>query len=80
MEIAVVVFILAMIAIAYGAFRVLKKTLKMVFRAIVILLILGIVIVGSMAIWNMNLATSIKSLTDKKIEYLTNASQNNTLL
>ena len=67
MEIAVVVFILAMIAIAYGAFRVLKKTLKMIFRAIVILLILGIVIVGSMAIWNMNLATNIKSLTDKKM-------------
>lgn len=54
MEITAIIFILIMLAIAYIAFRVLKKTLKMAFRAIIVLVILGIAIIGGLALWNMD--------------------------
>ncbi len=54
MEIAAVIFVLIMLAVAYVAFRVLKKTLKMAVRAIVVLLIMTIALVGGVALWNMD--------------------------
>ena len=54
MEIAAVVFILIMLAIAYFAFRILKRTLKMAMRAVVVLVILAIAVVGGLAIWNLD--------------------------
>ena len=82
MEIAAIIFILVMLAVAYMAFRILKKTLKMAFRAVIVLLILGIAIIGGLAIWNMDLASSIKPSTTKKktLVCFNNAPQNKALL
>ena len=55
MEIAAVIFILIMLAVAYIAFRILKKTVKMAFRAIIVLVILAVAVVGGLALWNMDL-------------------------
>ena len=52
MEIAAIVFVLVMLATAYIAFRILKKTVKMAMRAIVVLVILAIALVGGLALWN----------------------------
>lgn len=60
MEIAAVIFVLVMIAVAYIAFRILKRTVKMAFRAIIVLIILGIAIIGGLALWNMDLLSNDK--------------------
>jgi multisubunit Na+/H+ antiporter MnhB subunit len=54
METAAIIFILIMFGVAYIAFRILKRTLKMAIRAIVVLLILIIAVVGGVALWNMD--------------------------
>ncbi|MGI8669013.1 MAG: hypothetical protein ACR2J3_04095 [Aridibacter sp.] len=54
MEIAAIIFFVIMLAVAFIAFRILKKTLKMAIRAIVVLLILIIALVGGVALWNMD--------------------------
>ncbi len=54
MEIAAIIFVLIMLAAAFIAFRILKKTIKMAIRAIVVLLILIIAVVGGVALWNMD--------------------------
>jgi energy-coupling factor transporter transmembrane protein EcfT len=54
MEIAAIIFILIMLAIAYITFRVLKKTVKMAMRAVIVLLILAIALVGGIALWSMD--------------------------
>ena len=64
MEMAAVIFILIMLAIAYIAFRILKRTLKMAMRAVVVLVILAIAVVGGLALWNMDLITQ-KSTSSK---------------
>ena len=67
MEIAAIIFILVMLAIAYVAFRILKKTMKMAMRAIVVLLIMVIAVVGGAALWSMDANTnSDKSPTKTK--------------
>lgn len=53
-ETAAIIFILVMFGVAYIVFKILKKTLKMAIRAIVVLLILGIAAVGGVALWNMD--------------------------
>ncbi len=54
MEIAAIIFVLIMLAAAFITLRILKKTLKMAIRAIVVLLILIIAVVGGVALWNMD--------------------------
>ena len=54
MGIAAIIFILIMLAVAYIAFRILKRTVKMAFRAVIVLLILAIAIVGGLALWNLD--------------------------
>ena len=51
MEIAALVFVLVVLAIAFIAFRVLKKTLKMAFRAGILLGLIALAIVGGAVIW-----------------------------
>jgi len=58
MEIAAIIFVLVMVAIAYIAFRILKKTLKMAMRAIVVLVILAIAVVGGFVLWNSDLVSN----------------------
>ena len=58
MEIAAIVFVLVMLAVAYVAFRILKKTFKMALRTIIVLVIIGVAIVGGIALWSMEVGNS----------------------
>jgi hypothetical protein len=51
MEIAAVVFVIFLIAVAVITFFVLKKALKMAFRAAIVAVILLIAIVGGISLW-----------------------------
>lgn len=67
MEIAAIVFFIIMLAMAYIVFRVLKRTVKMAMRAIIVLVILGVAFGGGAALWNMNsLGFSSKTKSSKK--------------
>ncbi len=69
MEIAAIIFILVMAAIAYVVFRLLKKAVKMAIRAIVVMVILLIAIVGGIALWSMdgNNSSSKRPIKTKNI-------------
>ncbi len=47
-------FFLIAAAVAFIAFKMLKKTVKMAFRIVVLVLILGIAAAGSIALWALN--------------------------
>lgn len=49
--VAAVVFFLALLAAAFIAFKMLKKTVKMAFRMVIVAVILAIAIAGSIALW-----------------------------
>ena len=66
MEIAAILFFLVMLAIAYIAFRVLKKTIQMAIRALIVLLILVIAMVGGVALWNLDAPDLIRSINSEK--------------
>ncbi len=67
MEIAAIIFIVIMLAVAYIAFRILKRTVKMAFRAILVLLILAVAIAGGLALWNLeSFGLNKKSTTTRK--------------
>jgi hypothetical protein len=46
-----VAFFLIAAAVAYIAFRMLKRSAKMAFRVVVLVIILGIAAAGSIALW-----------------------------
>lgn len=50
METAAVIFVLVMLGLAYVVFRILKKTVKMAVRALVVLVILVVAAVGGAAL------------------------------
>ncbi len=52
MEIAAVIFVIAMLGVAYIVFRLLKKAVKMAVRSMIVLLILVIAFAGGLALWN----------------------------
>ncbi len=52
MEIAAIIFVLVTLAIAYVVFRVLKKTVKLMIRAILVLIIVAVAIAGGMMLWH----------------------------
>ena len=54
------VFFAVFAAIAYVAFRLLKKTVKMAFRMAVVAAILLIAVVGSLSFWWFNTGTTQK--------------------
>lgn len=67
MEIAAIIFIVIMLAVAYIAFRILKRTVKMALRAIIVLLILAVAIAGGLALWNLeSFGLNKKSTTTRK--------------
>jgi len=67
MEIAAIIFLLIMLAVAYVVFRLLKRTVKMAFRAIIVLVILAIAVVGGAALWSMDsLGFNSKTTSSKK--------------
>ena len=49
--IAAAAFFLIAAAVAFIAFKMLKRTVKMAFRIVVVVLILGIAAAGSIALW-----------------------------
>lgn len=51
MEIAVIIFTLFIIAVAVVTFFILRKAIKMAFRAAIVFLILIIGIVGAASLW-----------------------------
>lgn len=51
MTIAAITFVIFMLAAAAATFFVLKRALKMAFRAAIIALILLIAVVGSVSLW-----------------------------
>lgn len=56
--IAAVGFFLAFVVVAYIAFRILRKTVKMALRVAIVGLILVIAIVGSISLWWFNSGNS----------------------
>jgi len=46
-----VVFFLVLLAVAFFAFRILKRTVKFAFRVVIVAIILAIAIAGSIALW-----------------------------
>jgi energy-coupling factor transporter transmembrane protein EcfT len=54
MEIAGLIFILVVAAIAYISFRLLKRTVKFVLRLLLLIVLLGAALVGGIYIWNYN--------------------------
>ncbi|CAN5122410.1 hypothetical protein BH20ACI2_BH20ACI2_10510 [soil metagenome] len=53
-------FFLLAAAVAFIAFKMLKKTVKMAFRIVVLVLILGIAAAGSIALWALSSGGSSK--------------------
>ena len=49
--IAAAAFFLIAAAVAFIAFKMLKRTLKMAFRIVIVVVILGIATAGSIALW-----------------------------
>ena len=49
--IAAVVFFLIFLAVAFVAFKMLKRSLKMAFRVAIVVVILTIAVAGSLALW-----------------------------
>jgi len=48
---AAVAFLLVFLAIAFVAFKLLKKSVKMAFRLVIVAIIVAIAIAGSFAFW-----------------------------
>lgn len=55
--IAGVVFFLILIAIAFVAFRLLKKTVGVAIRVVVVLVIIAVAVFGSVALWMFSTGT-----------------------
>ena len=48
---AAVAFFLVFLAVAFIAFKMLKKTVKMAFRMVIVAVILAVAVAGSAALW-----------------------------
>jgi hypothetical protein len=56
--VAAAAFFIIVAAVAFIAFKMLKRTVKMAFRIGIVLLILGIAVAGSIALWALNSGSS----------------------
>ncbi|MDH3529765.1 MAG: hypothetical protein OEQ28_09380 [Acidobacteriota bacterium] len=54
MELAAIIFVFVVLFIAYVVFRVLKKTVKMAIRALIVLVLITLALVGGAALWSVN--------------------------
>ena len=54
MELAGIIFFFVMLIVAYVVFRVLKKTAKMAIRALIVLMLIAVALVGGAALWAVN--------------------------
>lgn len=48
---AAIAFFLVLLAVAFIAYKLLKKTVKMAFRMVIVAVILAIAVAGSVALW-----------------------------
>lgn len=55
---ATVAFFLIFLAVAFIAFKMLKRTVKMAFRITIVAVILAIAVAGGIALWAVNTAKS----------------------
>lgn len=55
---AAAVFLLVFLAVAFIAFKMLKKTVKMAFRIAIVAVILAIAVAGSFALWAVGTGTT----------------------
>ena len=53
-------FFLIFLAVAYVAFRMLRKTMKMAFRIAIVAIILAVAAAGSIALWALGSGNSAK--------------------
>ena len=53
---AAVVFFLIFLAVAFVAFKMLKRTVKMAFRIAIVAVILAVAVAGSVALWALETA------------------------
>ena len=51
---AAAIFFLVFLAVAFIAFKMLKKSVKMAFRVVIVTVILAVAIAGSIALWAMS--------------------------
>ena len=58
--IAAAVFFLIFLAVAFIAFKMLKKTVKMAFRMVIVAVILAVAVAGSIALWALGTGSSEK--------------------
>ena len=65
MEIAAIIFLVIMLAVAYIAFRALKKTLQMAMRAVIVLVIAFIAVIGGITLWTMGGNTNTEKVPAK---------------
>ena len=49
--VAAVAFFLVLLAVAFIAYKLLKKTVKMAFRMVIVAVILAIAVAGGVALW-----------------------------
>jgi hypothetical protein len=56
--IAIGAFLLIFVVVAYIAFRMLKKSVKMAFRLAIVAVILGVAVAGSVALWALGTGSS----------------------
>ena len=57
---AAVAFFLVFLAVAFIAFKMLKKTVKMAFRIVIVAVILAVAVAGSVALWGLSGGSSQK--------------------
>ena len=58
--IAAAVFFLVFVVVAYIVFRMLKRTVKMVFRLGIVAMILAVAVAGSVSLWALGKGNSVR--------------------
>lgn len=65
---AVVAFFLLALAVAFIAFKMLKKTVKMAFRITVVAIILAVAVAGSIALWAIGNARPVRPIQPARVK------------
>jgi hypothetical protein len=66
MEISAVIFVLIGLAFAYFVFRILKKTVRMALRALIVLMLIVFTLGGGAALWYYQGDAPVKNSSRKR--------------